>query len=94
MKKWQQFEQECFDFLHQKCFHTNILLELKGNYNSTCSDILVNNNKYIEIKMPRSHCGQFSVVPDINCKTFYQSKLNTTQTVSYTHLTLPTSDLV
>ena len=80
MKKWQQFEQECFDFLHKKCFHTNILLELKGNYDSTCSDILVNNDKYIEIKMPRSHCGQFSVVPDINCKTFYQSKLNTNQT--------------
>lgn len=80
MKKWQQFEKKCFNFLYNQCSHTNISLELKGNYNSTCSDILVNNDRYIEIKMSRSHCGQFSVVPDVNCKTFRQSKLNTPQT--------------
>lgn len=80
MKKWQQFEKKCFNFLYNQCSHTNISLELKGNYNSTCSDILVNNDRYIEIKMSRSHCGQFSVVPDVNCKTFHQSKLNTPQT--------------
>lgn len=94
MKKWQQFEKKCFNFLYNQCLHTNISLELKGNYNSTCSDILVNNNRYIEIKMPRSHCGQFSVVPDVNCKTFYQSKLNTPQTSTQLEISQYLIDLV
>ena len=87
MKKWQQFENDCFNHLLQEYINNpNIIIELRGNYTSNTSDIYVQNNGnnyFIEVKMPVSQSGQFVVYPNNETELFElsnQSALNQTPT--------------
>lgn len=77
MKKWEQFEIDCTNYLKEQ--FENIKVTLKGGSDSTTSDILIETTDekqfYIEAKMPAAQCGQFVLTPNFTEKNFkYSSK--------------------
>ncbi|MEH8022995.1 hypothetical protein P9079_11130 [Gallibacterium anatis] len=79
MKTWENFEEQCTNFLNKK-FGTYAKFVCKGGADSTVPDILVETNSgslfYIEVKHSPAQCGQFVLLPDLKTKTFEYSSLN------------------
>lgn len=79
MKKWQKFENECFNYLEEK-YKDKANLYLEGGSNSNISDIHVitfdGDDFYIEVKRCPAQCGQFVLLPDNENKKFIFSSAN------------------
>ncbi len=86
MKKWEDFEIECTDYLNET-FGQYAEFYHQGGADSTVSDILVstksNKKFYIEAKHSPAQCGQFVLLPNIQSKTFEYSSLNTSPINEY-----------
>lgn len=78
--EWENFEEECCDFLQKK--YDNVVFELQGGHDSTKTDLTVlregNQLFKIEVKMPHAQCGQFVLFTDEQKKEFIYSSQNKT----------------
>lgn len=66
MARWKKYEKECCDFIIKE-YGDFAKFCPQGGSNSTVSDVLVlcdNQEFFIEIKEPKSQCGQFVVIED------------------------------
>lgn len=62
-ESWKEFEEKCFNYLQST--YKNVKFNLIGGSNSKISDIkVIDKDFFIEIKSPRSQCGQFVVLPN------------------------------
>ena len=82
-KKWEIFENNCFEYLIYNYPDCNFIKQ--GESNSKCSDIKVSNNKKfnfnIETKMKSSQTSQFAV--NIKEEKFKYSELNKNENNKY-----------
>lgn len=86
MKNWEQFEQNCFNYLYKK-YNKYAKFEIAGGSDSTVSDIRVitkTDEFFIEVKHVPSQCGQFVLIPDNDKKQFIFSHLNISHLTSNT----------
>ena len=79
MKKWEEFEEQCLEFLEEN-FGDYADFILQGKENSIVSDILVltegGEDFYIEVKHVPAQCGQFVLFPNPETKKFEFSNRN------------------
>ncbi len=88
MKPGVEFEKDCYKYLMSTYKKYRASFELRGNMNSTVSDILVSKEGcpdfYIEVKDTKSQSGQFVVINDHINERFYFSPRNRSQENHYT----------
>lgn len=84
---WQEFEEECLEYLRKKYPNSAATFELKGNHNSTVSDIFVtihnHSSFYIDVKEPIAQSGQFVLFSNNTTRQFEYSKKNETKINPY-----------
>lgn len=90
MSNWNQFEENCLDYLIRKYGNSNIQFISKGKSDSTIPDILVEiTNKdcfYIECKMSNAQSGQFVICPNNDIKKYEFSKDNKSRENEFTDM--------
>jgi len=82
MRRWENFEEEMAIYLSEK--YPNNEFGWYGGSDSTVSDIKVNDEFYIEVKMPHAQCGQFVLFPDMPNRIFEYSSDNKAPENKYT----------
>lgn len=85
---WQQFEDNCFNFLN-KSYGTKCNLRALGKSDSTQPDIRIQTLKsdfYIEVKEPNAQSGQFVLLPDADKQKFIFSSRNKTVPNEFTDI--------
>ena len=87
MVLWEQFEDDCFDYLEQNYSINGTTFVKHGKADSTLPDIKVKKSDgtcfFIEVKDSPSQCGQFVLIPDIEKKIFVYSRQNKTNLNNY-----------
>lgn len=88
MEAWQQFEDNCFNFL-KKSYGSKCNLESLGKSDSTQPDIKIETPKssfYAEVKKPNAQSGQFVLLPDEDEQKFIFSPRNKTAPNDFTDI--------
>lgn len=89
---WEEFEQDCFNFLNKNFSRENIKFKLNGSHDSTKSDIecyIDNEFKFfIEVKEKQAQSGQFVLLNNIENNKFEYSSRNKSTINDYSNLIL------
>jgi len=92
MENWENFEDNCFEYLRDKYQSDEISIVKTGGLDSTMPDIMIMKNGQniinVETKSPKAQSGQFVLIEDSKNKKFCYSPKNKTRPNKYSDMIL------